>query len=478
MDITVLVTDLSLFCDTSTESHKVAVGLFLKNVVPFYGKALLNSIQIVVVRTGALVLLPENSIEHDTSGAVDASTDSVDSTRKLADQNHQLSMRTCVESMQEIFEKLEFSSGSVCPVKVSLSIMEGNIFEFKKLSRAWIRDSLAMQRLHSRVRFDMPEILDGTQCSVNLDVCYQNFPFSINSPEAKMLISDLEYISSLHFRVVQLVPISSIDASMLFGIPLKAVSGLDQGNDQVAYEQMQSLVKCLFSLLKERDLAILLHASVRSSTVDLLLNNYCGSEHMFILLPQESLLHLSPSSGLLCRIAHVDELLIESTPPAQANIGNGDVLESQYTNYIEAALGKLACSPYNPLDETMLQPFLANNQVAGNASTAKKTSDVPLNSLSPDDALDTSEASIFDEAARISSNTSYPIIDAYEADISTWADENPLCDDEPDESDSEAWTDDVGVGSLGILPLSSTPSKGRLLDDDNDNHGILAFEDD
>jgi hypothetical protein len=208
MDITVLVTDLSLFCDTSKESHQVAVRLFLKNVAPFFGNATLNSIHIVVVRTGALVLLSENTIEHDTRCTSDGTPDNHDSPRKLAAQNHQHSMHSCFEAMQEIFETLEFSPDRACPVNVSLSIMEGNIIEFKKLSRAWIRDSLAMRRLHIRVRFDMPEIVDGTQCSVNLDVCYQNFPFSINSREATMLISDLEYISSLFFRVVQLVPIS------------------------------------------------------------------------------------------------------------------------------------------------------------------------------------------------------------------------------------------------------------------------------
>jgi hypothetical protein len=445
LDITLLCTDVSLFCDTNTKAHKAAVERFASHVAPFFRKSLLNSIQIITAITGKIALRLDdqgqcNSAPKDADEDTTMKGSEAVPLSKVAVQNQEDALSKCVDVIEATFDELEYTvpsrhgvatgSESGNPINIAYSVMDSSSVGYKCLSRQWIRDSLLVRRLACRLHFDLPATFDGTQCSVAFEATYQIFPFAINSPQAKMLSSDLVHLSKSDIQVTQLVPLSSIDASILFGIPMTVRAGLE--NDYVQFQEMEVLVRSLFRLLQERELAILLRGTTKRanenvynpiSSGGLFQSNSSSSEQIFVLMAQELPLSVghSPPTGLLYRIAHADQLLAEAAKSNLKSDSNkltsDEEMEAQYTEYIEEALSGMELRPFNPLDETSRQPTSPPRQRIYNVSAAvepvgttsatfkESSMSISREENSPDESelQSASAASVFDDTAGIGS---------------------------------------------------------------------------
>lgn len=438
LTVTILCADASVFCDTSVEAHKAAADRFVDRVAPSFHKSLLNSIQIITATSGELALRLDDDAPSDAGKDADG-----DATMHGSDdrsqggpseqlQNHQDAVLKCVDVVQETLDEREYAStlrhgvttgseeGNL--IHVSYSVIDSTSIGFKSLSRQWIRDSFLVSRLSCRLHFDLPATADGTQCSVALEAGYQIFPYAINSPHAKMILSDLDHLSSLDIRVTQLVPLSSIDASLLFGIPMTVRHGLE--NDYAQFQEMEVLVRSLFRLLQEQELAILLrgtsnkneaskHAHVSTSSCGLFQSNSSSHEHLFMLMAQESpgSVGQSPPCGLLYRIAHADQLLTEATQSTvqseHSKLAADEEMEAQYAEYIEEAFAAMNLSPFNPLDLALQHPTSPFRQRSLNVVTAVETVGT-MNEVEvgpPKESQRASAASVFDDTAGIGSST-------------------------------------------------------------------------
>lgn len=486
LDITILVTDVSLFCDSDVESHTGAVDRFANYVAPFFHKSRLNSIQIVVASTGTIALQVEHDDaviqEADADGDVQMKNGEKDVSNQYA-RNHEHAVTACVEAIQAKLEEHEYVAHSRQgvsigeeggnPFNVSFSIIDNSPVGYRQLSRQWIRDSLLVCRLSSRLRFDLPQTLEGLQCTVSLDANYQIFPFAINTPQAKMLLSDLDQMAGLDFNVKQLVPVSSIDASLLYGIPMQVRAGLE--NDFAQFQEMQALVRSLFHLLQERELAILLNASATGKASKNGLFQSSGSEHLFVLMAQELPASLalteSPQTGLLYRIANTDELLAEATAAGSVASKKAEETESQYVDYIDQAISCLQVRPFNPLDATFLKSMdlvSSAHLVTTNTidSTCMKEMKIDEHSVETSPRWDDTsgiESRQFD-SFHFAPNTCEDIELQGQDEIMELEADGP--------SQQSLWDDSVGVGALGPLP-----SQEDGPEDDGHNSGISVFDD-
>jgi hypothetical protein len=314
LDISILTNDVSLLCDTDAQSHKTGVDRFWKSVAPFFQDAKVGSIQILMAKTGTLASVIDTEESNDHDGDADADGDAVmdtsldDSDSNLI-QKHDLVVSECVGMIQtqlmtradDYFKnnRSHIDAGE-SPVDISFSAIDNSTVGYHFLARKWARDALLAQTLHNcKLELDLPETLDGTQCAVSLDVSYQIFPFSAHSVECTRLLTDLQLLSESKMEIVQLVPLSSIDAGLLFGVPMLVRVGL--ANDLDEFQVMQVLVRSLFSLLSERESAILLRRTGDKAPKSTSPGIFHSSEQTFILMAKElpKPAHGAPNSGLL-----------------------------------------------------------------------------------------------------------------------------------------------------------------------------------
>ena len=374
MSISIVTTDVALFCDTSVEAHVKALDSFFAAVSLYH----LESVQIIVATTTALGLLNAGSMKdlpHNGEGEAHSN----------ALHAHEDAMNHCIDAIQAKLDELEctFTSRSgvgtgLGPPSLSISVIECNPIGFRSFSRQWIRESL-LNRTTGRLCFDLPETLHGTQCSVSLEISYQTFPFALDSTQATMLLEDLRGMSKLD--VLQLVPLSSIDASLLFGIPMTVRAGLESDYEQ--FQETNALARSLFKLLQEREYALLLRAPCLTKSAGMFSSCDSSAVQIFVLMAQEPPKSLgeSPCSGLLFRFAHADNLLCEANGSSCLGLlDKNEALEAQYTDYIDAALATLECTPFNPLRSLSLD---VDGEMIEHVSTSSVHVDSPAASVLP-----------------------------------------------------------------------------------------------
>jgi hypothetical protein len=384
LDISILTNDVSLLCDTDAQSHKTGVTRFWKSVAPFFQDSKVGSIQIVMAKTGTLASVVDSEQNDDQDE--DADGDTVMDTE--LDDSHlihknDLVISECVRTIQmqlvaqadDDFQKNRSTlDAGESPMNISFSVIDNSTVGYQFLVRQWVRDALLAQTLYSSsLELDLPETLDGTQCSVSLDVSYQVFPFSADSAECTRFLTDLQLLSESKLEVVQLVPLSSIDAGLLFGLPMLVRVGLASDLDQ--FQVMQVLVRSLFSLLNERESAVLLRRTGGKTPKSASTGIFHSSEQTFLLMAKElpKTANGAPNSGILYQYAHADQLLAEATLPTnQVELLDEDT-QRQYADYVEQALECLECSPVNPLytdDACAVLPSLPTLSTRINAPTS------------------------------------------------------------------------------------------------------------
>ena len=378
LNVTIVSSDISLFCDTNVDSHRAGLKVFIDHVAEYFKNGLLSSIKITSAgnhgHLGLTVSVQENDENEGPKPMKSCSPDTTIGEQQL---KHQKAMQECVHmiewTLDDIVVGIHPSPND--PIESSLcctfTVIKNSIVDFTALSHSLIRTALVGQnmRMVGRLRcIDLPVSNDGTHCAISLEASYEIFPFSIRSFHANSLSSDIDDLSTMQLEVVQIVPLPMIDVSLLFGIPLVVRAGLEQDYEQ--FQEMKVLVRSFFTVLQKQEQAILLrgtsHRPSKKRTSGHAEHVYSGfslsTEQYFVLMAQEnptSMLHpesgaSGPNSGLLFRIAHCDLLLHDKYlmhgeyGPYRPPTVDDQETETQYTEYIENALSTLSVATYNP----------------------------------------------------------------------------------------------------------------------------------
>jgi hypothetical protein len=170
---------------------------------------------------------------------------------------------------------------------------------------------------YRRICFDLPETLDGTQCSVSLDVMYKTMPFRLDSNVAKGLTRDLKLLSESKLEVLQLVPISLVDSSLIHGVVMGVRAGLETDLDR--HNETALLVRSLFRHLSSKACALLLRSEGPSNIESDGLFHCNGQSFLLIAeeLPAPLKTKAAPNSGVLYRYAASADQLFSRRPSQQ-----------------------------------------------------------------------------------------------------------------------------------------------------------------
>jgi hypothetical protein len=364
LDITILTNDVSFFSDEKEASHKRALGAFWDRLKAKFQASKIRKLQIVLATTETQVLtvdkqhteVENRALTADSDDAADASAHVEAMVRKRG-----IDVAQCLCAIQDHIEKrgqadfkenrssVQFGQTTTPPVSLKFWKIESSSIGFKSLLRMW---SVEHSPAPKRILFDLPETLDGTQCSVSLDVSYKTMPFRFDSTLANRLSRDMELLSQSKLEVLQLVPIPLIDASLLYGIVMSARAAFESDIEQ--HHEMALLVRSLLTKLIQKDCALVLRSEGPADTEDSLFHQ---NGQLFLLMVQEIPASLqgkvSPSNCILHRYACADHMLLETGTKAAAS-ANFDDLQNQYSELVESSLDCLECSTVNPsyLDAT------------------------------------------------------------------------------------------------------------------------------
>jgi hypothetical protein len=401
LDITILTNDVSFFSDTKEASHKRGMNTFWDRVKPHFLNSKVRNLHIVVATTDSVVEQPgaeekeetnkeeanadkeDEAIKDDEekpSGSKDSDTaKNMESSQKhpptekaseMLVRKRAISIAESVNVIQQQLDTkaedefranrsfIQFDSSKHLPsINMHISTIDNSYVGFQVLVRKWCRDKLSSQNHQHRLTFELPETMDFAQCSVSLDAMYKTVPFRFDSALVQGLSADLELLEQSKLEVVQLIPIASIDASLLYGIAIGVRAGLE--DDLSQYHEMGLLVRSLFKHLAVKDCALLLRSTNKgpdkdSSTKTGLFHSN-DEEQSFLLMAEEIPSSLkertSPHSGVLYRMASADHFLQEMSPvDAIASCSGKEELEDNpYSEFMETSLDCLGCSPVNPL---------------------------------------------------------------------------------------------------------------------------------
>ena len=294
---------------------------------------------------------------------------------------------------------LQDRTQTLMPINLQLEIMDGNSVSFQSLLQTWTKESFALSyatcfssrhesnSVQGRLNFDLPETIDGTVCSISLDLSYCLLPHRINSSATMGLVTDMHHISTLKpssVEVVQTIPLSSVDSSLIYGVPMSARAGLENAISR--YNEMKILVRQLWKYLSRNDLALVLlarHEVDQSQNEELLSQPHgycCSGDQLFLLVcedavqkpppalshdanmePSETLSFIpdrqkkgyAPCHGILYRYATKNQILRfgyeEPNREAEEENANSAELNDHYLDYIERSLEMLLRTGLNPL---------------------------------------------------------------------------------------------------------------------------------
>ena len=179
-----------------------------------------------------------SSVDNDISGrnGYNSDTDS-----KCASVKDSLSKELgIVKIMQQYIKKkvetdfemnrsrIQFDSkfaGKDLRMNIRFSVVNSAL-DFQSLRQKWSRDSVdaATKVLCGQsspvISFRLPETTYFDSCQLSFSAYYKNMPFRLDSSRANALYDDLELLGRAHFEVLQLVPMPSIDASLIYGVAI------------------------------------------------------------------------------------------------------------------------------------------------------------------------------------------------------------------------------------------------------------------
>ena len=469
LDITMMTNDVSFLSDTNETSHKRGVKTFWERLKPKFQNGKLGNLQIVMISTGTVVLAVDSEVfetDKDEHLTFESSNPTENSPQEAAASNvvalaskraiHLARctgiIRTHIEALGDADFKanrsyLLFDSKPIPAVNMTLSSIDNNSVGFKSLLRKWSRDKVPGYR---RICFDLPETLDGTQCSVSLDVMYKTMPFRLDSNVAKGLIGDLKLLSESRLEVLQLVPISLVDSSLIHGVAMGVRAGLETDLDR--HNETALLVRSLLQHLSLKDCALLLRSEGPSNIEpDGLF--HCNGQSFLLMaeeLPAPLKTKAASNSGVLYRYASADQLLQEAIPTDIISDLQDDMAH-QYSEFVENSLDCLECCGINPLHLEAKRPrSIANKSMTETALTT-----------SVDDVNWTDAAGV---GSREPPATQYLIPEApLQHNQSAASQPIDASDGLGQKIQSNPWTDDSGVG---MRPRSATEDSEEITDVD------------
>ena len=413
LSITLLTNNVALLCDDDMDgAHKAAMASFWNRIRPFFHKRIIRSIELEVVHAGSVVFTQNGDIGVDCSHKNDspsinspspsnAENDSgidtctrrervpspmdddvmTDFNGKESDaEKDSIHGARCVEHIQHYIAELadvDFKANrarevTAMPVTVSVAFMENTNRGFGVLARRWLSKIMSPPNLNGSFVIELPETIDGTQCSIALDAKYRALPYAADSSAAAGLLADLQWMSSCTMDAVQLVPISCVDANLLYGVSMVVTPAFQ--NDVTQYKEMKALAHGLFHQLREKDVALLLQAKGPDECIASHFGPplHHASHQTFLLMTQDVSTCVPGFEASLFRYVNADQLLsvgsIEPCTPSD------DDLMEPITAYIESALEMLPNNLINPLVNDEVRILREIESMAISDSIAKTSS--------------------------------------------------------------------------------------------------------
>lgn len=392
LKLVVFTSAASFLLDDNSTNHASGIDAFWEKSQHYFRDSRLQSIEIVVVM-GETIIERTTKDRRDTTPRNDSLLDDSD-TEKLntvnvgVDKHLNGSMASQIGILKTIKRHIESkveddlettrnrlhsdlkTDGNQLPVNISISAVDVAV-DFPSLCQKWARESLhsatvsKLGQTSPIISFELPETADFDACNISFTAYYKNMPFRVDSPQALRLYEDLILLSETTLQVVQLVPISSIDASQIYGITIGLRSAHE--NNEERHQEKNYLVQSLFHRLATRDCALLLRSN---NDKDL---GHCGNpkfdglfhsskeNQFFLFMPEFAVSKegpVAPKSGVLSRVSSVDHILQDAstsdlskpTHPPHVLLGAQEsrLGSNPFSDYVEDSLDSLHCSPLNP----------------------------------------------------------------------------------------------------------------------------------
>ncbi len=369
MDITIISNDVAFFTDTNIETHRRAVTrLWERMRIKFQSNAV-RSVKVVAFETKVAAL-------HGPNGPNGNASNDSDSPQCMKTENnddstpHRFKVAFCVREIQNHIHKLLEKEFQQPPSIDGKAGMQMNIrFEFKDLNsisflsimQEWACDMLMSGTSDmGRICFELPETFDGTQSAISLDLSYSICPYRLDSLMTKVLLDELKELSTSSIEVVQLVPLDSIDLSLIYGMPISAKAGME--GDLHQFKHMQILVSALLDYLGSNDVALVLKSwhserrSMNDSKLFLLMAQVEGrraDDDDFEAESESSKFH-AIGRGMLYHYVDKLEFILEDDVSKGGNRDNSkeDEMSKFSSEYVENSLGLLSCSELAPSSST------------------------------------------------------------------------------------------------------------------------------
>lgn len=349
--ITLFTTDATFFAECNSSSHIKGLEKFWKRISPSFQSNAIATVTIVIVGT-------KSGMDEEVSS-----------------DNFYLSIQ-CINQIRRHISKLSQSMNASSEwifdewngttlMNLQLEYIEGTNISFQSLAQKLVQDSFYetySSNVHGKLIFDLPETIDGVMCSITLDLQYNTLPHSIHSSETMGLVNDMKRISSMtssNVKVLQSIPISNVDSSMIYGVPMSARAGID--DDVSRYNEMKRLVRQMWKFLSSNEIGLVLRVSFDHSPY--------GKEELFLLMCEEALeksnspidskcgrseslgvklAKKTSCQGMLFRYAAKRQLLrFVNEDELEENENSAE--ELQYQDYIERSIEMLASTGLNPL---------------------------------------------------------------------------------------------------------------------------------
>lgn len=380
-DLFIFTTDSTLFSGTDPESHVAEFDRFWRCVSNSIRTDTVSSLKIVIVDTTSAARLMKTARDNDSLALNDESSNAV-----LPNRLH---VFQCVNKIQQRIQDLPNSA-----LKVQLEFMDG-VVDFQTLLQMWVRESFhqtyqietGASNVDGKLRFELPETIDGTMCSISLDLSYTILPNRIDSPSTVELVRDMKMLSSLSpasVEVLQAIPLQSVDSSLIYGVPMYARAGLE--HDLSQYDQMKMLVRQLWKYLSRNEVALILRVRGEAEEEDEhngpLIDSKRGGrnqccDQLFLLTSQvavkkqsiqfnpESSMESSkalevcpdrerkgeaPCNGILYRYATKNQILHFGSEESDSKLADEDdsAEANEYMDYIERSMDMLTSAGLNP----------------------------------------------------------------------------------------------------------------------------------
>lgn len=360
LKIVIFTKETSSFLDPDLVAHQRGADAFLGKIRGDFLNRKVHSIQIVVVTSDETLVVCTND-KNEQPKEENAENSSVRnrrercSSKKLFDIIKSINNRM-QKQIEENFKanrsRIQFDTRfeDYGRMDVSLLTVDSRV-GFYSLYQKWSREMVAAMVTNNgsnsapKICFQLPETCDFDAVELFFFAFYKSIPFRLDSTHAENLCVDLGLLSRAHLQVLQLIPLSSVDSSLIYGVTISLKAALRDNEDE--HQEQLFLVQSFLKNLVSKDCALLIRSKGPAFKGGGLFHS--SSSQYFLFVPE-----FGPVSrnGVLHRIADIDHILDMSREDMNAltlschheakNIG------SHFSEYIEASLDCLDCSPFNP----------------------------------------------------------------------------------------------------------------------------------